>query len=218
MCLVLTDPLSAGVTLRFASDWLADKDGAGLVNGALVMLVIDLDGDGFEPPTTSAFAPGNDDVVLGTTSTDDFGGFLNRGSANGSFTIGELGTTPADVLVGTIDEGDAIALMWFPDIVEQEYLNGSASEPGTVDYGFFRPPVATSGGDEWKIPQDGFDVDLTIRADIPGNVSTPRAGDVPAADLRAVFSTVEIVPEPSTTLLILLGLMAMGGRRRRPCV
>lgn len=200
-------------TFNFAVDWLADENGQGLANGSLVMLVIDLNGDGILAPSATDYTPGVDDSILGTTSTDNFLGFLNNGSANDSFTL-TIGTTPQDAL-GTVDSGDPISLLWFPDVLETEFLANSSNGPGVGSYGMFHPDTAISDGQAWVVPaSNGDTVSLTARSTSAGNALTPDNGDVAQSLLTANLSTTP-VPEPSSSILIVLSLGSLIMRRRR---
>ncbi|MEM7387527.1 MAG: PEP-CTERM sorting domain-containing protein [Verrucomicrobiota bacterium] len=212
-----------GATFNLAGDWLADSSGNGLSNNSLVVLVASLDPtDGFAAPDSSSFVPGDDDIILSSFGTFDWGGALNAGSFTDNPAI-DLGSISKGG--ETLDAGDPLALFWFPTLTTADLGSG----PGTgTSFGMFHSATPVSGGDSWFVPvSNSATIDLTIAASDPGNVNTPSGGDVailnPAKDnvttfdLTANMVTMDpgAIPEPSTGILLLLGSGILFLRRQR---
>ena len=105
----------------------------------VVILVADTNGDGFDGPSDTAFVT-RDDYLIGKWDIA-----AHDANAPGTF----RGTTGAVSFSGDWDEGDPLALYWFPT------LNGASEAPGeAVPYGMFSHGTQ-DGTDPWSTPEDG---------------------------------------------------------------
>jgi hypothetical protein len=192
--------LDAGELISSSSAPMVADDTSGSVSGSL-LLVIDLgSSDTPDPVLTSG------DYVSGTNSILAAGGFNNTGGTNETLTAFDI---PSSVL-STFSTGDEIALRWFPQITLQQYESGALPMTGYV-FGTYSPSGGDpDGGDTWTVPADGSLINLdfyTMNSDGGGNES--------ALDGTASDVVVSAVPEPSTYLLVLLGLPLLFWAYRR---
>ena len=202
-----------GFTLRPGLGSLTDKDGNDIPSDSLVVVVVDLSGDGVSHPTSSAFAPGSDDFVLGALGAQPFTGLgtLASGQVNG-----DIGFTLTDGV--TIDKGDSVALFWFPELTATNFLSGpdlngnnffddldpSLAPGDDISFGAYNTTESLPSGGSldptWIIPDGNSDT-----TNLSG-VGVGIGGTVPDSLLTAAFNTKgAIIPEPSSTILALFG-------------
>lgn len=204
---VASQHAEAAITFNIFSDLLKTQGGVAASQNGLVMLVADTSNDGF----ISAIQNGSSLALNGAIdglSGDDF--VLARWAIGGSSgTDGAFyDTTNELTFPGSVSgwsSGDPLALLWFPTLTTASTL---ASTGDT--YGLYSGPGST-GSAAWITPSDGATVGLkflmTDAAVDAGNLS-PSLGD-------ASLTVVAGVPEPSRSLLALLGFGVLALRRRR---
>ncbi len=209
LCVSLAASAHAGFSLQLSAGALTDTNGANLDSDSLVLLVVDLNGDGVMHPDQSSFTPGSDDIVLGTTATQSLGSLALASDQIVRNDI-TLGTTLFDG-GPTIDADDPVAMFWFPDITEATYLGDGSLQPGDTTFGAYNTTSSTVDV-EWVIPSEGQTVDLRALT----STLTSNASDLDGSVLQAQFSTGGVmIPEPSSAILALLGSGFLCFRRRR---
>jgi hypothetical protein len=200
------------VLLNIRSAYVKDAQGNpfGQTDDSLVVFVADLNGDGIAHPTSSSFAPGSDDFVIGSLGTTfDTGGTAILGGIN------LFANSPLFSEGPTVETGDAFAMFWYPELSNNDFLGvdpdgWAALMPGETAYGAYNTAesVEDSG---WTIPNPPSAEDFVVFS-----TEVPGVGTVDPSLLEARFVTNGVVvPEPSSTLLSLLGVSLLVLRRRR---
>jgi hypothetical protein len=198
---LLASPLRADFTINLdageltspASPPMQIDDTSGSNAGSL-LLILDL---GSSETVSNAVFKGN--YVSGTNFILGAGGFNDEGGTNETLTTFNI-TTGANV-----SAGDVLALRWFPQITFAQYKAGFATLGG-MDYGTYTPggTLTPDGGDLWVVPTSGL-IDLnfyTTNSDFGGSEAP-------------IFGTadVQVIPEPSSCLLLFFGLLLVVGYR-----
>jgi hypothetical protein len=203
----LADP--GFVTIDFSGGDLRDSSGSILTAGT-VLLVADTTGEGFGSFTVgSSLTAGSFlnsyDQVLGTTN-------VLAGADEGQF-IGSTSTSGTIQLMrgrySTLSAGDALALIWLPDVTDTSTTLNSGQS-----YGLYTgtPQDTNSDHQVWTVPNGGSAaLDLTFITNQGNSDST-----IPAVDGNAAFS-VSAVPEPADFSVIAgaVGCLAVVGQRYR---
>lgn len=203
-CFVALDA-DAAVTFNVNADLLKDQNGAAMVQSGLVLLVADTAANGFGAVADGASlalsgaigGAGGDDLVLfrwalgGSSGTN--GAFYDT---TGSLNFGDYAGWNAP---------DPLALLWFPDLTL-----ASTTALGGSSYGIYSNPGSPSSS-AWVTPPDGTPLTTLDFFTSDGAFST----GVLAAGLGNASLTVAAIPEPSRALLGMIGLTALGLRRRR---
>lgn len=184
----------ATVTLNINIDGLRNAGGEFASYSSLVLLVADMDGNGFTAPvsgfsTTASSTWGDDDRIVARFdgSIDEFDGFF-----------------ASAVIAADLYASKAIALYWFPSLT----LDNSSLNAG-VSYG------TSVGTLSWIAPAVGG----TLSYDFLGANSTGAYGTgvYTNAQMSANF-TVAPIPEPSAAVALagaaILGVAATRRRRR----
>lgn len=196
------------VLMNYRAAYLTDNNGDafGQTDDKLVVFVADLNGDGIAPPTMDSFAPGSDDFVFGSLGTTfDTGGTAVLGGVN------VFANTPLFPDGPTIATGDAFAMFWYPELNQQDFLDIDPQDwaglmPGETTYGAYNTDESTLDP-TWSIPNPPSAEDyMLFTTDVPG------VGTLDPSVLQARFTTV--IPEPSSTLLVLVGGLLFARRRR----
>ena len=200
---------AASVSFNVAAEALKDSSGSLMMQTGVVLLVASTDNAVFEPVgagvyDTGDFIGGGDDVILWRTDV----------TANATDGLLFDSTPPlvlddADMGAGFIPNltaGDPISLYWFPTVNN----NGGMGEVtlGVGDQlGSYTDAVGIDGSIAWLMPASGtFELNfLTADAANFGPGTNPAsAGD--AAGL--------VIPEPSSLLSMMLGVILLFRRRR----
>ncbi|NCF85487.1 MAG: PEP-CTERM sorting domain-containing protein [Verrucomicrobiaceae bacterium] len=215
-------PVAQGFTLQPGLGALTDKDGNDIAADSLVIIVVDLSGDGVSHPTTDAFTPGPDDFVLGALGAKPFTGL---GTLASGVVNGDIGFTLSDGI--TIDSGDSVSLFWFPELTATNFLSDSDANgngfdddldmsmtPGDTTFGAYNTTGSLpSGGSldpSWVVPDGNGDT-------VPiSGVGVGIGGTIPDYLLAAAFKTsTAAIPEPSSAILALFGCSFLLLRRRK---
>ncbi|NNC90141.1 MAG: PEP-CTERM sorting domain-containing protein [Akkermansiaceae bacterium] len=173
-----------------------DQFGNPLAPGTSAALVVDINGDGLQPDT------GGPLVIIDNSGTTTLGGDLVVAltSANVDPFFGDVfinfnsGNGVTLDLTGPLATGQQYYVVWFPGVV----TTTPGADPGTVIIPTDTVPCrwATNLSD-WMLPVDG-------------SPSPP-----PGAGGGLTVGTIGHVPEPSHTVLLLAGGLALLGIRRR---
>jgi hypothetical protein len=209
-CLSLASSAYGGFSLQVGAGPLTQADGSDVDDGSLVIVVVDLNNDGVSHPSQISFAPGADDFILGSIGAqfvDSMGSLASDQIVNNDVAAGTSLFTGSP----TIDEGDSVALFWFPEITQASFLGDSGLAPGETPFGAYNTPESSTSDSEWVIPSDGGTVPLLALT--PALAGTGPS--VPTSQLQAQFNTKAVIPEPSSALLALLGSGALLFRRSR---
>ncbi len=155
-------------------------------------MVIDPTGDGFAPlnggESLTVGASWGNDIVL---QIED----LTAGGTDGLY-LGSMTVT----YTAPITSGDKIIMYWFPTLT----LSSSSLSFGD-SYGSYRDDVGLDGGAPWSLPAD-TGAALALNA-----LTVSFGGSLVDGSLIAN----QVVPEPSTLVLVGLGLLGMAALRRR---
>ena len=194
---------------------LSHSTGDALLARSLVVLVVDLGRDGFEHSTQASFAPGTDDLVVGTARTILLAekAFLFDYFVDNTINIGTNGMNAS-----TIDSGDPFAMFWYPELTEEQFLTDTydvdswdlPAGPGSTSCGNYNTDKADP---DWVFPSNSATISVNL-------LSNTLGGTIPASELANVFqassfTTGSPVPEPSSTLLLLAASTIFVLRRRR---
>ncbi len=177
----------ASVTLQVGMANIYEADGLTLANG-IATYIVDRDGDGIGDLTmATTFLPDPDDLIIGKELIID----------------GEVGTTLAPFeLTGTLNAGDKIWMVWYPG------LTLAATAPGeNQPYGVFRTDDTPMYSDiPFVVPLDGT-----------WNLFAYTINALGELNENTFVANLMTVPEPSSAMLVVLGLLGFRGiaRRRR---
>ncbi len=205
-CLLLYVPsLQATITFDLQGELLKNSSGVAIPTDSLVLLVSDTTGNGFANITDgsslalNAFLNGGDDQVLA------------RFDLSNSATAGTLFDFTAPLtLSGGWGVGDPLALLWFPTLKLADATASSGAQ-----YGLFSGP-ALDGSNNWITPADGasgyklwfYNADAVSLPDPPPGSHAGGLGN-------ASLTVAGVIPEPSRSLLALIGIAGVAFRRRR---
>lgn len=199
--LYLSPSAKAGTILfDLAADILKDSAGNPMVPSGLVILVADTNQNGFatlaegSSLALNGFLNGGDDRILG------------RYDLTKNLTPGYLGENPEITYGAGFDVGDPLALLWFPTLTI-----ASNSVAGGTEFGFFSGP-ALDGSNAWVTPAEATSGHKLF---FYTSDATNFGAGSHAASLGNASLTVAAIPEPSRALLGMIGLTALGLRRRR---
>ena len=206
LLLLAISPASATISFLIDGDSLKDSTGGALAQSSLFMLVSSTTNGTFDAITEGSLtAVGNllnaDDKILFR------GNLLGSPDANGVLQIatGALTLNAGSLTNWTV--GDPLALLWFPTLTV-----GSSTIPAGTKYGLYTNASAVDGSDPWITPADGTTDHSLLFYTTDGLNLGP--GSNPASAGNASL-TVAAVPEPSRSMLGLIGFGMLALRRRR---
>jgi len=202
-------PAFADVSINLDAGELVGASGAPMqvddsyhsLNGSL-LLILDLGTGGSADNTLT---PGQ--YVSGTNIVLAAGGFnTNSRLSNETNTVFNI----PESVISTVNVGDELALRWFPQITLSQYESGDLSAAGDY-FGTYNPAGGNpDGGDTWTLPTDGSLISLKFYTmDSEGGGSQPDSAGV------AGMQVIGAAPEPSTCLLLLVGMVALMLRKQR---
>jgi hypothetical protein len=200
--LICSASLNAAITFNINAAQLSNSGGTPVPTNGLVLLVTDTLGNGFSTLTDgtslnlNSFINSDDDQILARWAL-----------GASSLTAGAFSDTVSNLNPsGNWNVGDPLALLWFPTLT-----TSSTTASANVSYGLYSNTAAAldpslDGGERWVTPGDGtFGLNFFTTSfggshdNTSGNASLTVAG----------------VPEPSRSLLGLIGLGVLALRRRR---
>jgi hypothetical protein len=187
--------------------------GEGMPTSGVVMLLADTQSNGFGPVEAFSFTS---DLSSGITADGSAGddlvlwySDLSSSGMNGVLAGWAAGIQIGDYGSHTLSEGDALALVWFPDVSLVDGLVGVGESYGIFD------ETTGSLGSQWTTPANGSSA-YGLYAFSENSALLPygeNTGDLDSGILVADLST---VPEPAAASA-LLGIATLGlvfGRRR----
>ena len=192
---------SAELSFILNVDRVRDAGGTDYVSTAtgLWIVVADTAQDGFQPITSGGvnvndFVSDNDLVIF----RGDFTTFFTDGVATSAATGLNFGNG--------WDTGDPLAFVWFPTAG-----TSATSVTGGEDYGIYTSPVPVDSSDAWITPADGT-LDHTLQMVTTDNLGLFDPGGT--VDPSAATASLQVIPEPSVSLLALLSGLLVFRRRR----
>jgi len=214
-CLMASNAAFASISIQLQVGSLRTQAGSIIAPGTIAVLASDT--NGFSSQSALETELLGKTLSVGTTFSD-FGkilGVFNASDLSGSGEIGLGGSTVLDLaalgLTGSANNTTAtdLAVLWFPGLTTV----GSTLSQGQ-SFGFYRSDTtdALSGGDmSFNVPTDGFPYTLAAYDNTLGGGGN---GSVLPSTFNAA-GTVGAVPEPSRSMLALIGLTCLLGRRKR---
>jgi MYXO-CTERM domain-containing protein len=197
----------ASISFLVQSDLLKDAGGTAMSQSGLVLFVASTSDATFDSVVAGSSTSigsslnGGDDKILFKTNLASYGvnGVLD--AATGALDLSS---------VGGWTTGDPLALLWFPTLT-----NASATIEGNTPYGFYRRSSAVDGTQAWVTPADPTNNYLLGFFTQDGAELSPGGAAANLAAAGNASLTVGAIPEPSRSLLGLLGLGVLALRRRR---
>jgi hypothetical protein len=205
---LLMAPLTASATVSFLidADLLKNQSGGSLSQSSLFMLVSSTQDSLFQD-----IAVGSSTTIGSLLNADDRiifkGDFLGSPNTNGVLNTTSGSLTLNSGALTNWTTGDPLALLWFPTLTA-----ASLAIPDGTPYGFYTNASSLDGSEPWVTPADSTsDYGLLFYTADGVNLGP---GTNPASAGNASL-TVGAVPEPSRSLLGLIGLGVLALRRRR---
>jgi MYXO-CTERM domain-containing protein len=206
---LVISPASATIAFLIDGDTLKDSTGGALGQSSLFMLVSSTTNGTFEAITEGSFT-----AVGSLLNADDRilfrGDLLGSPNVNGVLQVGTGALTLNTGLLTNWTVGDPLALLWFPTLTA-----GSNTIPAGTKYGLYTNASAVDGSDPWITPADGATDHNLIFYTKDGSELSPGAGATNLAAAGNASLTVDAVPEPSRSMLGLIGFGMLALRRRR---
>lgn len=203
-------PLESHHFILIDGDLLRNSSGTAIGQSSLFFLVSSTTDSIF-----GAIAENSSTAIGSLLNGDDkilFRGDLSNYGADGvlSTSTGSL-TVNSGALTGWTS-GDPLALLWFPTLT-----SGSGTIVAGTQYGLYTNASAVDGSDAWITPADPTTNHklLFYTQGASGGDLSPGAGASNLASAGNASLTVAGVPEPSRSLLGLIGLGVLALRRRR---
>jgi hypothetical protein len=185
--------LEAAAVVNLYAGQLRNAGGTPMANGGLLQVIARTNGTtAFTAPTATSFVGGSGDDLVAFSY------------AMNSVTTGFSGQSLQPVtlsLGGSFDTGDPLLLRWWPT------LTISSPEPGLgTPYGEYRNGSVVDFSDiAWIAPSDPSSFTLNFLTIAAGGSQPDSAGNASLA----------VAPEPTTTALMIVGLVSLAARRRR---
>ncbi len=201
-----TNDMHASISWNIQADLLKNSGGVAMSTSGLVLFVSSTSDAIFdsilENSSTSIGSSlnGSDDKVLFRANLSSYGN-------------GVLDLATGDLNLSSVTgwtSGDPLALMWFPTLT----MASSTIAAGT-QYGFYRNNVPVDGSQAWVTPGDPSSANALTFFTQDGVDFSPGAGAANPASAGNASLTVGAVPEPSRSLLGLIGIGVLALRRRR---
>lgn len=198
----------ATISFILEADLLRNSTGAAAPDSSLFLLVSSTTNSTFD-----ALSEGSLTSIGSLLNGDDrilFKGDLSS-YGNGIMTVNPT-LDLANPLLSGWTQNDPLALLWFPTLT-----TGSSSIPAGTTYGLYTKALSSDGSDPWITPADGVTNHklLFYTQGGSGLDLSPGAGATNLASVGNASLTVGAIPEPSRSLLGLLGLGVLALRRRR---
>lgn len=206
--LLLASTGHATVTIGIQGDTLKDSSGTALTSTGLFLLVSSTSDATFD----SIVAGSSTSIGSSLNGGDDrivFRGDLQSSFANSGSTAGVLDVNATGLNLSSVSgwsAGDPLSLLWFPTLT-----TASGTIAVGTQYGRYTNSLAIDGSAAWVTPSDTFSVNLGFYTTDAGFLG---AGSNPANAGNASL-TVDAVPEPSRSVLGLIGFGMLALRRRR---
>ena len=208
MLLLAASPSKATISFLIDGDLLRDSSGTAIGQTSLFLLVSSTTDSIF-----SSITPDSSTAIGSLLNGDDkilFRGNLANYGVNGvlSESTGSL-TLNTGALTGWTS-GDPLALLWFPTLT-----TGSGTIASGTTYGLYSNASVVDGSDAWITPSDPTTNHKLLFYTQAGSELSPGAGASNSASVGNASLTVGAVPEPSRSLLGLIGFGVLALRRRR---
>lgn len=197
----------ASISFLVQGDLLKDSAGNAMAQSGLVLFVSSTTDASFSGITAgsstsiSSSLNGGDDRVVFKTDLSSYG------------TNGVLDLTTGALNLSTVtgwNTGDPLALLWFPTLTA-----ASSTIPAGTQYGFYTNATAVDGTQAWVTPADPTSNYLLGFFTKDGVELSPGTGAANSAAAGNASLTVGAVPEPSRSMLGLIGFGMLTLRRRR---
>jgi MYXO-CTERM domain-containing protein len=197
----------ASISFLVQGDLLKDSGGNAMAQSGLVLFVSSTSDATFSSVAAGSFTAinsslnGGDDRVVFKTDLSSFG------------TNGVLDLATGDLNLSTVtgwNTGDPLALLWFPTLT-----TASSTIPEGTQYGFYRNAAAVDNTQAWVTPADPANNYLLGFFTKDGVELSPGPGAANLAAAGNASLTVDAAPEPSRSMLGLIGFGMLALRRRR---
>jgi hypothetical protein len=206
LLLALTTSAYADFSIQLDAGRLRQSAATAMAAGSLLILV-EAGGDGTFSNNLAAgqYVSGNDILLSATAFPNSAAAFNTSGGTDETVNL--------FTNLSTANPGDLVALRWFPGITYAQWQGGATPTAGQV-FGTYNPLAAGNGtnnpdgGDLWAVPSQG-----TINLNFFTTDSGGGGTQAPATGFASF--TVTAIPEPSITLLSLLGAGIGGALLRR---
>jgi hypothetical protein len=206
--LAMSYQAKATVTLAFGAGDLYDQTST-MLSAGIAVVVADTSGLGAAglqgtllPSQTltagSLIGGGSGDKVLGLGVYD-----ITASSGQPGYFGGAVNGTP---LTAPVAAGQQVFVVFFPTLGDATTTIGNSEWYGVAR----NPGTDLNSGASWVIPPDGSTVSLNLY-----DVNEGGSYAAGSSGMQAAYETLAIVPEPSSILLVVTGLLGLLGLRRR---
>ncbi len=202
LLLALTTSAYADFSVQLDAGRLRQNAATAMPAGSLLLL-IEAGGDSTFSNTLAPgqYVSGNDVVLSATAFPTSAGGFNTSGGTDETINL--------FTNLSTANQGDLVALRWFPQISYAQWQLGATPTAGQV-FGTYNPLAVGNGsnnpdgGDPWAVPASGtINLNMFTTDSDGGGTQMPSTG-------YANFA-VSAVPEPSSLTLIVFGFLSIAG-------
>ncbi|HEX8295361.1 MAG TPA: PEP-CTERM sorting domain-containing protein [Chthoniobacteraceae bacterium] len=200
-------PLNATITVQLQADLLQDGSGSAVPQSSLFLLVADTERNGF-----GAILEGLSTAVGSNTRADGDDYVVFRGAVgtntgtNGVLFDTASGLNSSLVPNGLWDTGDPLALIWFSTLpsTTPTFQNGAA-------YGVYTRNTVVDGSAAWVTTSFSPSSNISLGFYTTNGTTLGPGSNAPALGRTSAA----VVPEPTSTVLILAGLLGIIGKRHR---